>query len=100
MSGVNLFISSTTFLEVPAVFRAYYMMMPKYRQAKIDRCYFSNDKRKSLLAGILLKYALKEYAAHSGDEIILTEHGKPYLKSNPEIFFNLSHSGKMVLLAL
>ena len=46
------------------------MLVPEYRQEKIDRYQYMEDKRRSLVAGLLLNYATKDY------------EGKPR-KSNP-----------------
>ena len=55
----------------------------------------------SAFAFLLLRYALKK---HSGiteiPELVIGEHGKPYLKDYPEIFFNMSHSDTRVICAV
>lgn len=39
------------------------MLVPEYRQEKIDRYQYMEDKRRSLVAGLLLNYATKDYEA-------------------------------------
>ena len=36
------------------------MLVPEYRQEKIDRYQYMEDKRRSLVAGLLLNYATKD----------------------------------------
>ena len=70
--------------------------MPKYRQQKIDNYLDEKDKRLSLGAGLLLKYALKQCGIE-GDLSIETKHNnKPYI-AGKDIYFNLSHSGDKVM---
>ncbi len=70
------------------------------RQNKIDKLRFEADKRLSLGAGILLDYGLKRYGLRErSEEFAKIENGKPVLKNHPDIQFNLSHSGDMVMAA-
>lgn len=66
--------------------------MPKYRKDKIDKCLNYKDKLLSLGAGILLYKELKDV------NIVFNEYNKPYLENN-SIYFNISHSGNMVVCA-
>ncbi len=60
----------------------------------------TNDKLRSIAAGWLFSYGLKEYGLNVHDVTIkYTEHKKPYLKDHPEIHFNLSHSGDYAVCA-
>ena len=102
------------------------MLVPEYRQEKIDRYQYMEDKRRSLVAGLLLNYATKDYEAgnyiahlwESNSEydidinklisgydkaydydIKLTANNKPeYADKN--IHFNLSHTGDYVVCAI
>ena len=54
------------------------------------------DKKQELIAG----YLLKEYLNVEKDEqLVINKEGKPALR-NGDIYFNLSHSGKYVVLAV
>ena len=73
------------------------------RKEKIRRYRFRKDRALSLGAGLLLKQAFEEFHVRGGIE--LTEHGKPVLADGtvsdyPTFFFNLSHSGQMVICAV
>lgn len=58
------------------------------RKAKTLRYLHAQDRKLSLGAGALLRYALKEHGVTDA-EILTDENGKPYTQG---IFFNLSHS--------
>ena len=70
------------------------------RQEKIERLRYEADKRLSLGAGLLLDQGLKRFGLREQTEAFGTvENGKPCLLCHPEIQFNLSHSGSMVMAA-
>ncbi len=68
----------------------------------------NKDRIRSVYAGLLLQYGVKEWLAkeekmlprdESGRVLLRiaeTEYGKPYLPDYPELFYNISHSGKYV----
>ncbi len=70
------------------------------RKEKIAKIRFLEDKLCSAGAGVLLNIGLQKYGLHSRN-IVMEYRGnqKPYLKGYPEICFNLSHSGTMVMAA-
>lgn len=95
---VKIYTMNTDELDAPEAYRRYYKEMSAHRRAKIDSFRFHKDKKLSLGAGILLDRGLKEYGLReSGVRMAAGENGKPYLRDYPEIHFNLSHSGNMVL---
>lgn len=64
------------------------------RRDKILRCKNSKDKARSLVAGLLLKYALIiEGYNYDLIQFQTNEHGKIELVDSPNLFVNLSHSG-------
>lgn len=70
------------------------------RQEKIRRFRFEKGKHLSLGAGLLLDYGLQAFGLRERDvRIGKGKFGKPYLSDYPEIHFNLSHSGSMVMAA-
>lgn len=69
------------------------------RRERTERMRNEAGQRLSAGAGLLLKAAL----SHSGAEnvsIIRGDNGKPYLEGRDDLFFNLSHSGDMVICAI
>lgn len=69
----------------------YINSLPEYRIEKIRRLKRENDKLASMCAGLLIK-------RFEGDDIKVGEYGKPYCEGGK--FFNLSHSGEYVIIAL
>ena len=72
------------------------------RKNKIVQLKKKEDRCRSLAAGLLLEYALRECGISllpgKMQQMVLTfgENGKPVLKENIGIYFNLSHSGRYV----
>lgn len=67
------------------------------RREKVLRCKNVEDKKRSLLAGLLLRLALEE-AGYYYDQIVFatTSNGKPYIELDEDIHFSISHSGDYV----
>ena len=76
-----------------------YSLVSENRQEKIDFYRFEKDKKLSCGAYLLLKKLLSE--KNITDPLFKTEkYGKAYISNYENIYFNLSHSGKMVLCAI
>ncbi|MBE5929222.1 MAG: 4'-phosphopantetheinyl transferase superfamily protein [Lachnospiraceae bacterium] len=69
------------------------------RKEFIKKLRFDKDKIRSILAEVILRYALWDNYGLTSEEILIekTEYEKPYLKKYPNIHFNLSHSGEWVV---
>ncbi len=68
------------------------------RKLRIDRKMNELDRKRSLLAEMLLKCLLKEEGIE--DTVIeVRENGKPYLKNSP-LYISISHSGDMAACAI
>lgn len=94
----HLYAIHADILTDTELFRQWYKKMPESRRQKIDNFKFDKDKRLSLGAGILLYNGLCRYGAET-TEPEYTEHGKPYIKGYPGIYFNISHSGNIAVCA-
>ena len=76
-----------------------YPLVSKARQGKIDFYRFEKDKKLSAGAYLLLKKLLCE--KNITNPIFETgKYGKAYISNYEDIYFNLSHSGKLVLCAI
>lgn len=71
-----------------------YSILPNSRKEKVDKCYYSLDKKIKIIEYFLIKTQLKLYA---GQDFRYTKKGKPYLKGNKN--FNISHSDKALVVA-
>ena len=76
-----------------------YLLVPKERREKIDFYRFEKDKKLSAGAFLLLKKLLSDENIPNF-KIKTGKYEKPYISDNKNIYFNLSHSGKMVLCAI
>ncbi len=59
-----------------------------------------NDRLRSIAAGLLFSYGLREYGLCLEElSVKYNEHKKPYIDKHPNIHFNLSHSGDYAVCA-
>ena len=69
------------------------------RREQVIRFRFEKDRRLCLGAGLLLAHALRD-AGISDLDLGRLSDGKPVLKNNPDVHFNLSHSGTLAVCAV
>ena len=81
------------------IFGIYYNTMPQNRKLKIDHMKFDKDKRLSLGAGVLIQKAL-DFFELSYTDIYYNKYGKPLISCKDDAFFNISHSGNIVVCAV
>lgn len=82
-------------------FDFFYKNVSKYRQEKINTFRQVKDKNLSLGAGILLGSALKDLGLCEKDMLYKEgKYGKPYFENEPNLYFSVSHSHNMALVAL
>ena len=98
MPPTKLYFATTDIIRDEADFHKLYLSASPQRQLKTDKIRKPEDKKLSLLAEHLLRFALKEEGI-TDYNILKGEHGKPYIE-NENIFFNLSHSGKVCICAV
>lgn len=76
-------------------------LLPKERTDRIKRMKQKKSQIQSISAGLLLEYALQEIGLTGKTLTFLkNEDGKPYIKEYPNLWYNLSHSGEYVALAV
>lgn len=80
---------------------ALYGILPEERKAGVKKALNANIAKKRLYTGAFLQYVLSREAGISPDKLCYKygEQGKPELVY-PDIYFNLSHSGEYVVLAI
>lgn len=69
------------------------------RKRRADRCLRQEDAVRCIAADALLRYAVKESLGVSEFVVEKTALGKPRLQGMEDFHFNLSHSGKWVVIA-
>ena len=69
------------------------------RRLKISQYKFKDDAKRSLFAGILVKYIIRCKFNLKKNEVNISynEYGKSYIVDRPECHYNLSHSGDWVI---
>ena len=78
---------------------AAYKLLPESRKKKVDNFRFEKDKRLSAGAYLLLDELLKEENI-TQPAFKIGEYGKAYISNYENIYFNMSHSGKLVACAI
>ena len=76
-----------------------YEMLSKDRKEKVDFYRFDKDKKLSAGAYLLLKKLLTEIGIDDF-EIKIGKYGKAYISDQENIYFNMSHSSKLVACAI
>ncbi len=76
-----------------------YRLLPVSRKNKVDRFRFEKDKKLSCGAYLLLEKLLSEVGV-TNPSFKLGKYGKSYISNFEDVYFNMSHSGKMVACAI
>lgn len=96
--GFVIYTMDTEEFADEAFYRKCYDSLSARRRETADRYRYPEDRKLSVAAGVLLDRGLKEYGLWEKNvRIGKGENGKPYLIDYPDIHYNLSHSGGMVL---
>ena len=101
MKNTKVYLMSIDNVKDPKTFVSWQEFLPKERWEKTVRPIKEEDRKTELAAWLLLYHALKEWRVpeeriNVEGAYCYGEHGKP-MRSNGEVYFNLSHSGKYVL---
>ena len=69
--------------------------LPQERREKFEKLKIKRDKENCVVSYLLLRKALKDFGIESF-ETFIGENGKPFLKNNSNVFFNISHTNSGV----
>lgn len=94
---ISLYLLRVTPFENESVFIKAYRRIDEDRQRRVDRYAKDEDKYLALGAGLLIRYIRKKFGIE--EEVCYNEWGKAYFPSS-KVYFNLSHSGEYVALAV
>lgn len=95
---LKLYYADATLFKQEGVFEHLLEQVNEQRRSKVLRCKNAEDKQCSLLAGVLLRYALEQLGYdYEQLEFDATPEGKPYIKNVRDLYFSLSHSGKFAV---
>lgn len=83
-------------------FDCFLALVSEEKREKINKFHFYADKQRTLLGEMLVRYGVKNCFSLNHTELIFDkgEYGKPFLKSHPEIQYNISHAGDYVVCAI
>lgn len=97
MIFVNYFDISKITIEQ---YKKFYFVASEERQKKANRYKNLEDSKRCILAESLLRYSLFQiYPSKSEFVISCNAYGKPYIEHIENFFYNISHSGKWVVVA-
>lgn len=78
----------------------FYFSCSKERREKADKFRFFEDSIRCILSETLLQYSIYQLLGHVPNIVIYyNQFGKPYVSNLYNFFYNISHSGKWVVLA-
>lgn len=99
---IYLYAADVDKLADPELFRSAFDLLDEKRKEKTERLRFEKDKRLCAGAGLLIRTALLDMAGMDPRNIPFEygEHEKPYIAGSDNVFFNISHSGDMVICAV
>ncbi len=98
---VKLYYSDISILQNEHLLQHLSRFVSAQRCEKTKEYRFIKDKALSIGAELLLQYALKKETQNLAPFVFLQNAlGKPYLKNENNLFFNLSHSGQCVAVAV
>lgn len=99
--NTTIYLASVEPLWDEGIYNRLYEMSSNARKAKTDRFRFRKDKILSVGAEALLRHALRELGIPWEEPVYsYGENMKPYLAWQEGIFFNISHAGEYVMLAV
>ena len=85
-ANLNIFQDDTNFTRM-------YNEINAVRKRKIDKYTKYSDKKRALLAGILLKYAMIEHGIdYDSCEFLIDESGYEHILNKTDVFFSISHA--------
>ena len=99
--ATRLYLANTDALMAEGRLEALIPRLPPERQQRIARLRRREDQCLSAAAGLLLERALDDAGVPAGQRALrLGEQGKPYLAGREDVFFNLSHAGRIAVCLL
>lgn len=78
----------------------YLSLVSEYRRQKTIRYKNELDKKRSMIAELLIQKATMEKTGFKKNDISRNEYGKPYIQDVEGFYFNISHSGNYVAIGV
>lgn len=83
----------------PQAYQRLFRQASPRRQARAERYLRQEDKNRCVAADALLRYAVHQRLGQSSFTVEQDSFGKPYLPEYPDFHYNISHSGRFVVIA-
>lgn len=97
---VKVFSMHASAFNDEKLYDACYENLSLYRKEKVDMVKQANDKKMAVAVGVLLDKAFKSIGIMEEPAIAYNDRGKPYLRDYPDVFFNISHSHGLAVVAI
>lgn len=94
---MDIYYFNITALRNKNIFNLKLHDVEEQRVDKIKRLRVTDDKLRSLGAGLLIKFIREKYGTEGA--LLTDKFGKPYFE-NSKVYFNISHSGNYVVAAV
>jgi len=82
-----------------AAYQQLYRLASQERRERADRYLRKEDAHRCIIADGLLRYALRQALGTDQVALAQTSSGKPFIPDREDFHFNLSHSGRWVVIA-
>ena len=101
MMGCLYFLPASESIET-SNFDVLLSVISEERRKRINAFHFDVDKKLSLYAELIVRFAACEMLNISNSDIIIdtNEYGKPFLKNYPNFYFNVSHTRNAVVVCV
>jgi 4'-phosphopantetheinyl transferase len=99
MHKASVFFLDTVGLSYEKIRNDYFCLIESSRRSRIDKCVNPHSREMILYTGAFLVKVLGRYGVSTAD-IMAGSNGKPCIKDRDDLFFNLSHSGRYVAVAV
>ncbi len=99
MHKAKVYILDTDGLSYDDIYARYFDLIEEDRRSRIEKCASSHSKETILYTGAMLVKLFSDRGVSVSD-IAGDEHGKPNIKGRDDLYFNLSHSGTFIVVAV
>lgn len=96
---VTLYIYDMTKADSKALFEKYAPSFDRERFVRIGNCKNEKARQNIIISSSALCYVLRKHDLDMG-QMAYAEYGKPFIANNMGLYFNLSHSGDYIVIAV
>lgn len=96
---VKLYYADITKADTEKLFSEIFLLMENKRKERVEKCKNGTEKKRLIVTGALLLDVINDLDIKDA-AIEYDEFGKPYFLNRDDCFFNISHSGDYVVIAV